>query len=429
MSWAVFTMSVVLLEVMANEFFLEIFFYRRREERPAGKVLRIVAASLFFRGWVFISGWSLHLKLAGAILFFCVYTVLFFKANWQQGLCFSIFIMSIAFGMEAMALFGCLPLFPEEMQKPAFLPLEFAIKVVVLALAAAARHVWLKENKQRWIPDNIFILLLFTFTLFVINVFCSDQIQSDYRLSRILVPVIMGVFVLNICFFYNFTVVARRENALQEMDRVNRKREMELALYRSKKEWSERQSRINHDYRNQLQVIGRMLETEPAEAVQAYIARLAGGVKKEADFINTNHSAVNAVLNIKYREAQEKGIVLNVKCSDLSGVAVEESDLVVLLGNLLDNAIEACGDGESDGYIQFKMILEERQLFISTKNRSQNSLSMEGGRFLSTKGDSGRHGIGTVNIEAIAVKYGGIFVLKKRGEYVKAAVILPICAR
>lgn len=426
MRWICFTMAVVILEVMANEFFMEIFFYKRREEKLGRKVMRIAAASIFFRLWILAASWSLHLKLTGAILFFCFYAVMFFKANWLQGLCFSTFIMSIAFGMEAIALFGCLPLFPAEMQETAFLPLELSVKIMVLALAAAARHIWLKENEQRWIPKNIYNLLLFHTILFLLNVFCVDRIQREHGLLPILVPVIIGVFMLNICSFFYFTVIARRENKLQEMDRLNQKREMELAIYRSKREWSERQAEKTHDYKNQLQVIGRMLETDSVETVQEYISKLTGSLIKEADFINTNHSAVNAVLNIKYKEAEEKGISLNVKCSDLSQVAVEESDLVVLLGNLLDNAIEACAAEENNKYIQFKMILEERQLFLSTKNRSRNSLTMENGRFISTKRDSGRLGIGTANMEAIVRKYGGIFVLKKENEYVKAVIVLPL---
>lgn len=242
-----------------------------------------------------------------------------------------------------------------------------------------------------------------------------------------MVLVITGLFVLDTSTFFYFIVVAKKENQLQEMSRLNRKREMELAIYRSKKAWSERQSRKNHDYKNQLQVISRMLETDSIEVVQAYINRLTGSLIREADYINTNHSVVNAVLNIKYWEAKEKGIALNVKCNDLSHVSLEESDLVVLLGNLLDNAIEACECGKGSQYIQFTMIQEEKQLVLSTKNQSKNSLAMENGRFISTKKNSESHGIGTVNINAIAIKYGGVFVLRREEGYVKAAVILPIC--
>lgn len=303
------------------------------------------------------------------------------------------------------------------------------LKLVVVVLAVAARYIWLRKNERRRLPKSLNSLLLFYTVMFLMNVFCVKQIQEDYERLGILLPVMTGIFVLNICSFFYFTVAARREKALQEMDRLNQKREMELAVYRSKKEWSERQSRKNHDYKNQLQVISRMLETGQVEEVQAYIHKLTGSLIREADYINTNHSAVNAVLNIKYREAKEKGIVLNIKCSDLSQVAVDESDLVVLLGNLLDNAIEACSCGEDSPYIQFKMIQEERQLFLSTKNRSKNSLAMKDGRVVSTKKDSESHGIGTVNIEAIAQKYGGVFALRKEGAYVKAVVVLPIGGR
>lgn len=424
MSWMIFTMTITLLEFLTNELFLEIFLYERRKGTIAGKVLRIAAAAVVLRVWVLVSGELFHLKLAGSILLIGFYAILFFKATWIQGLCFSVFIMSIAFGVEAVVLFGCIPLLPEAVQRQAFLPAELFTKAVILMLAAAARHIWLKDNEQRRIPKNLFILLVFDATLFILNVFCVDQMQKKLALSGILIPVIIGVFILNICSFFYFTVIAHRENTLQELDKLNQKREMELAIYRSKREWGERQARKTHDYKNQLQVISRMLKTDSVEAVQAYIGELTGGLIKEMDYINTNHSVINAVLNIKYKEAKEKGITLNVQCNDLSGVSLEESDLAVLLGNLLDNAIEACECEEGNQYIQFKMILEERQLIISTKNRSRNSLSMEGRRFVSTKRNSGEHGIGTANIEAVAKKYGGIYVLRKEGKYVRAVVTI-----
>lgn len=62
--------------------------------------------------------------------------------------------------------------------------------------------------------------------------------------------------------------------------------------------------------------------------------------------IRTNHPMVDAVLNQKYQQAVQKGISILLYCNDLSGIPLEASDLVTLLGNLLDNAISASAQTE-----------------------------------------------------------------------------------
>lgn len=418
--------TIVFLEVMVNDFFIDMFFYEKYERKFTWRVLRIAAAAAIFMQWIEISRGNLYIKILGGVFLSGFYTVLFFKANFLQGLCFNIVILSLAFGVEAIALFGVLPMFTEEIWSQAFIQVELLAKVSMLGLVAVIRYIWLNKNKSRWIPKNIFIFLIYESTVLILNVFCADQIQKESGLSRILVPIVTGAFILNLCSLLQFTVFANRENELREMDRFNRIRDMELEIHRSKTELYDRQAGKIHDYKNQLLVISNILEKSPVESVQQYIKELTGELVNEMDAINTNHRVINAILNIKYSEAKKNGVTLNIQCSDLSRVEIEEADLVVLLGNLLDNAIEACECEDGDKYIQFKMIMDDRQLIISTKNRSRNKLIVENGRFVSTKKDFGKHGIGTINIEAAAKKHGGMFALSRSGEYVKGVIIIPV---
>ena len=55
-----------------------------------------------------------------------------------------------------------------------------------------------------------------------------------------------------------------------------------------------------------------------------------------------NHVIVNAILNTKYQESEDKGIVFVVKINDLSHAKIQDEDMVIILSNLLNNAIEAC---------------------------------------------------------------------------------------
>ena len=85
-----------------------------------------------------------------------------------------------------------------------------------------------------------------------------------------------------------------------------------------------------------------------------------------------------------------------------------EEDLVTLLANLLDNAIEAC---EKLDTIQFKMVLEEGQLILSVRNPVNTPVQIKNNMIVTSKKDSLHHGIGLSNVDAVIKKYGGTSVL------------------
>lgn len=147
MKYIIFTTIIFFCDAMAGELFMAMLFYERWERKTTVRAMRIVTATAFFQVWGWLSGGSLYVQLAGAILFFSFYTVLFFKTDWIQGLCFTVPIASFVFGMEMIALFGCLPLFPEEMREQAFFPVELCAKGMMLLLTIAAKHIW---RKKKW---------------------------------------------------------------------------------------------------------------------------------------------------------------------------------------------------------------------------------------------------------------------------------------
>ncbi len=102
------------------------------------------------------------------------------------------------------------------------------------------------------------------------------------------------------------------------------------------------QRKLSHEYKNQITCIQALCETGEYDKLKEYLGQINGEVLHDLDYIDTNHVFVNAVLNAKYQEAAERDILFVCKINDLSGVTMNSSDLVVLLSNLLNNAIEAC---------------------------------------------------------------------------------------
>ena len=105
-------------------------------------------------------------------------------------------------------------------------------------------------------------------------------------------------------------------------------------MYRQMQEW-------RHDYRNHIQNMKNRLDSDNGELEQ-YLDDLADDLTQADTSIKTGNVMADAVLNSKISVASQKGIRLNVKAHIPNGVAMTDVELCSILGNLLDNAMEAC---------------------------------------------------------------------------------------
>lgn len=161
------------------------------------------------------------------------------------------------------------------------------------------------------------------------------------------------------------------------------------------------------------------------EKLEQYIKDIYGGLDSETNAIDANNVIINTVLNTKYREAEALGIIFLLKIGDLSGLLIADKDIVTLLSNLLDNAIEACRKCERK-VIKLKIVIEDGMVKIGVKNTSQNLLIYENGKIKTTKiFQKEEPGIGIKNIIEVTEKYGGFYVIKDEGGEFYFSIVIP----
>lgn len=93
--------------------------------------------------------------------------------------------------------------------------------------------------------------------------------------------------------------------------------------------------------------------------MDALLNEIQEGIRHSMDHIDTNHRIVNAVLNDKYEAAAEKKIPFLVKVNALQGLWLSDHDLVIVLSNLLSNAIEASERNVEHPFIKVKFVMME----------------------------------------------------------------------
>lgn len=164
---------------------------------------------------------------------------------------------------------------------------------------------------------------------------------------------------------------------------------------------------LRHDLSNHMGAIESLLKKGYDEKVLEYIQQLRNLSYSDKEFAHSGNIVIDSILNYKLQEAESKGanISLNLKVpSDLELVSI---DMVVILGNLLDNAIEAINKLENDKKILASINYKKGILLIHIENAFDGNVSLDDGNIISSKKDKKDHGLGLKNVLRILEKYNG----------------------
>ena len=194
-------------------------------------------------------------------------------------------------------------------------------------------------------------------------------------------------------------------------------------IYREMRGW-------RHDYHNHMQVLMAHLQMERYGEIEGYITKLAADLLQVDTIIKTGNVMVDAILNSKISFARARKIGVQAKAFVPKELDISEIDLCIIIGNLLDNAVEACVKiaDMKRRFIRVYVDVLKAQLYISVTNSMDGQVKRSGAVIASTKEQPG-HGFGLMRIDKIAEKYSG-FVNRQHEDGVFATeVMLPILPR
>lgn len=186
------------------------------------------------------------------------------------------------------------------------------------------------------------------------------------------------------------------------------------------------QRRLTHDFRAHLAVLAQLLENGESGKAAAYVARLQQTQSERILPVNTHNGMMDALLNQKAGAARKSEADIQFEVNDLSALAIDPPDLTVLLGNLLDNAVEAgLALPREERRIQVKALLCGNEFFFSVRNRSRPVTVPRGGLPASTKADPDLHGYGLQNVVTILHKYRALYDMHWEDGWFQFVTELP----
>lgn len=301
-------------------------------------------------------------------------------------------------------------------------------KIVLFFLILIIRK-WFGKKSMEMMSDTEWLRFLFfpLFTIATISAMLSvfGYVQTVEQ-ANLLFVIAFGMVGMNIVVFYLINDVVKRESQMHENKVFQIQAKNQLEMYRSISENFDNQKKKTHEYKNQILCIESLLDKKQYSKLEEYVKKIYGSLNNEPDVINTNNVIVNAILNTKYQEAEAKGIVFVFRVNDLSEIKIKDEDVVTILANLLNNAIEASETCEDKKVIRFKFVKEDDMIIIAVKNTYNYDIIYENGEIKSTKTSSvDEHGVGIKNVLKIIEKYGGSYAIEDKNKEFFFSIIIP----
>ncbi len=190
-------------------------------------------------------------------------------------------------------------------------------------------------------------------------------------------------------------------------------------IYREMRGWK-------HDYHNHIQTMKAYRRLNEDAKLDEYLDDLDDDLTNVDTLIKSGNVMVDAILNSKLSLARSRGININAKAVVPSELSISEIDLCIILGNLLDNAMEACLklSNEEDRHVRVYIDIKRDQLYISVTNTSGEKINKQNGRYLSGKG--GNHGFGLMRVDRLVDKYRGYIKRRDEEDAFSTEILLPL---
>lgn len=276
-----------------------------------------------------------------------------------------------------------------------------SILIYLLSTNKAVKKVRFSTFFSKYKSINIIILNLFVFFL-LIKVLMTNRLMS----TTIIIPItILGLILIGVnCYFYVYLYKTLNEK---------KKSEIKTSFNPLINDLMGKLKANEHEYKNHLNTIWSIAQvTTPEEMkgkLQEYISNIVDDTEEFSMLLNVENTIIKAVLYNKGQRAEKLGVqyTYNIK-SNFKDISLDNSELTVILSNLLNNAIEATSMIKKK---ELEVILEEdnRYYIINVKNRTEGlkgeDLSNIFKMGYSTKGEG--RGYGLYNVKNIVDKYRG----------------------
>lgn len=360
-----------------------------------------VSSSLFFGlrfGYTF--------KIVYEVTLYCVMCAILYQSRWDRRLFVVVTVYAVLYSSTYWFDLLCLTLFQITYEEYVWnIPLYsamFLLRVcLILGIAILIKkfHRPLSVGRQAraWVPLSAVFPLA---TLLVIwQVYTYPEQQKMWQVCLLILDVVDIAALILLDQLEQSS--SNREKLIAAGERARVQDENIQALSQA----YAGQRKMTHDYRAQLSTLSELLEGGKLDEAKEFLSEMKVRQSERILLINSHNAAIDAVLNQKGYTARQRGIDMRFRVNDLSALKLPRVDVTIVLGNLIDNAMEACADlPEPERWVSIQILYSRKVLSLSIINASR-PVAIADGQIPTSKPAPLLHGFGLGNVKDILEKY------------------------
>lgn len=281
------------------------------------------------------------------------------------------------------------------------------IPLLIMAYLMHKNHITLRENLMEVHLVRYVLIILIMLAMFIVTTSLQGMIKGEITLeARRLIMIsciVLSFFVVALCVLYIY--VADSRNKLVEINALNEECiEHQKNYYKNVMKKDEELRAFKHDVNKHINSLQVLYRENKYDEIGDYLDSISNTL--EVDYVyKTGNLIADYIINGKIKEIKEH-CQLNIKIIGKfpPKVKMKNTEMCIILANVLDNAKEAIIECEGEKYLQIEIRNYQEKIYITIKNSSPKRRYKQG---VSTKKDKESHGYGMRNVERIVEQYHG----------------------
>ena len=274
------------------------------------------------------------------------------------------------------------------------------------------------------IKTGLIAFIMSVITLVGLSVSMSFAEQPFSKEIEVQILILTVIFVsINLILYIMIAQMQTLQKNKYELQLLREKMKFEESRHNEATAIWDNVRKVQHDMKHHLTVVSGQLESGQTDECKAYIRELLPTVERFGETVRTENKVLDYLINSKLCSIKDAQIVISGSVGDLSDI--RDIDLACLMGNILDNAIEAVAPLERKK-IELLFMKQNSNRVIICKNTIAKSVLAENRDLNSTKSGGNSHGYGHIIINKIVGDYDGMVEYFEEDGMFGIQVILPM---
>jgi len=370
-------------------------------------------------------------QILDLVFFAFLYVSIFHYGQWHWKLIWSAICVSLATfcTYSTLIIFN----FPET-KSPVAIWISIISRIFYIFFMVALTFVKKYDTNNRIASVTLLIVPILSVAIMLIfHTLIREPekyLQKNHVSSQLFwtTPMLLMIIVAALLLYVH---TKKQTERIVEQQTLIQQNELQQMHYQEIDSIYEKITAWRHEYHSHLQVLNGLCLSKKYDMILDYLKSIESTISDFDNTINSGNGLVDSLINAKTAYAKSNQIDVSVSVRIAAEISIELTDLASIIGNLFDNAIEACLRIRQDNvhklFININISTIKSQLIIDIKNSSDGKFNKEGAEYFTTKSER-YHGIGIKRIKAVVNKYSGNMELKYKNHVFSSHISLPLTA-